>query len=218
MKLQYLGDSKDSFKWDYLDSLVSHLRVPFLNVLLMLTPDDRSRHGETKAEWFPARESVLRFCRDIKAARDIQAIKALPSYTGASYQVKLHQRSFDSFNRIDSFAGVDGEHNQVVFADPDNGFEPEKSCGHEHVAYSDVARILEQLNENSVLTVFHHFRRMSFPADFARIRSRLGDSASTAIYWHSLMFVTIAKSKAALQPVIEANRKYSEGHPVKVIT
>lgn len=163
MKLQYLGDSKDSFKWDYLDYLVSQLGFPILNMLLMLTPDDRSKHGETKAEWFPARESVLRFCRDIKAARDTQVLKALPRYTRASYRVKLHERSFDAFIRGDYFVGIDGQENQVVFVDPDNGFEPAKSCGPEHIAYSDVPGIIEQLNESSVLTAFHHFRRVSFP-------------------------------------------------------
>ena len=32
MKLQYLGDSKDSFKWDYHDVLSTHLDVETLVV------------------------------------------------------------------------------------------------------------------------------------------------------------------------------------------
>jgi len=42
MKKQYLGDSKDSFKWDYHDFLAGELNYPVLNIMLMMTPDDES--------------------------------------------------------------------------------------------------------------------------------------------------------------------------------
>jgi hypothetical protein len=78
VKLQYLGDSKDSFKWDYDDYLTSELRRRRLNVALMLTPDDEGNHGKTKAEWFPARKPILNFCRDLRSDRSTERIKALP--------------------------------------------------------------------------------------------------------------------------------------------
>ena len=38
MKLQYLGDSKDSFKWDYHDYLATSLKFSTLKVIFMMTP------------------------------------------------------------------------------------------------------------------------------------------------------------------------------------
>ena len=60
MKLQFLGDAKDSFKWDYHDYLTDKLGFEVLNILLMMTPDDKTNHGKLKATLFPARKFVPR--------------------------------------------------------------------------------------------------------------------------------------------------------------
>jgi len=62
MKLQYLGDSKDSFKWDYHDYLTDALGYNLLNILLMITPDDETNEGKTNPDWFPARKEIIDFC------------------------------------------------------------------------------------------------------------------------------------------------------------
>ena len=61
MKLQYLGDSKDSFKWDYHDYLTNVICYNTLNILLMMTPDDKTGEGKTKPDWFPARKDIINF-------------------------------------------------------------------------------------------------------------------------------------------------------------
>jgi hypothetical protein len=218
VKRQYLGDSKDSFKWDYHDYLVSELKYPRLTVALMLTPDDAGNDGKTKAERFPARTPILRFCREFQSNRTIERIKALPRNTGGAYEVTLHKDGRRLTDRTEYFSGFDSNLKQLVFLDPDNGFEPEKSCNDKHVSYKDIAILLEQLSDTSIVSVFHHFRRVSFPDDFARIRARLGTMCySTAIYWHSLMFVAVGKSERSIDAVIAANKRYAADHPVKVI-
>lgn len=218
MKLQFLGDSKDSFKWDYHDYLTGELNYPCLTVALMLTPDDAGTHGKTKAESFPATTPVLRFCRDLQNDRTVERLKTLPRYTGGAYELILHREGSRMTDRADYFAGFDSTRAQVVFLDPDNGFEPEKSWGDEHIRYPDIARVLEQVSETSIVSVFHHFRRVSFPEDFAQIRARLGDAIhSTAIYWHSLMFVAVGRSERAIEAVAVANEKYARTKPVKVV-
>ena len=72
------------------------------------------------------------------------------------------------------FSGLDGAGDALVFLDPDNGFEPQRSCTDKHVRYGEVSRVIEQLSADSVVSVFQHFRRVPFPEDFARIRRRLG--------------------------------------------
>ncbi len=92
MKKQYLGDSKDSFKWDYHDYLTTSLGYPTLNIMLLLTPDDESNDGETHPELFPARSEVIRFCYDLKEHRAIQYIKNLPKATSSNYLIEFTKK------------------------------------------------------------------------------------------------------------------------------
>ena len=216
MKLQYLGDSKDSFKWDYHDFLVSHLGYPTLKLALMMTPDDHGSDGQSHPSLFPARKEIIEFCHDLRRSRSIKAIKDLPKKSGAAYEVLIHKNGvyLDSANREEYFSGVDSLDDQLIFLDPDNGFEPEKSCSEKHVAYRDVSQVLDQTSDDTVISVFQHFRRKSFPKDYARIRERIQSGHSTAIYWHSLMFVVVSKSGKAIQRVISANENYAKTNPV----
>ncbi len=219
MKLQYLGDSKDSFKWDYHDYLVSQLDYPIFKIALMMTPNDRSTDGQTRPSLFPARNEIIDFCHELRDSRSIETIKVLPAKSGASYKVILHKDGdrFNNRNRDQYFAGFNDSKAQLVFLDPDNGFEPEKSFNEKHVTYSDVSNLLEQLSNGSVVSVFQHSRRVSFPKDFARIRKRLRSGYSTAIFWHSLMFVLVSKSENVLDRVLSANEQYAKTYPVKII-
>jgi len=219
MKRQYLGDSKDSFKWDYHDFLATALGLPRLHVVLMLTPDDGGTDGRSSPERFPARPPVLGFCRDLRDRRDIGQIPSLPHRTGSSYSLTLHKGEslFTEENRATYFSGFDGEGDLLVFLDPDNGFEPERSCSDKHVRYGEVARIVEQISPNSVVSVFQHFRRVSFPDDFSRIRRRLEPLHSTAVCWHSLMFVAAGKSERVIRKVAAANRDYARRYPVRAL-
>ena len=216
MKLQYLGDSKDSFKWDYHDFLVSHLGYPTLKLALMMTPDDHGSDGQSHPSLFPARKEIIEFCHDLRRSRSIKAIKDLPKKSGAAYEVLFHKNGvqLNSANREEYFSAVDSLDDQLIFLDPDNGFEPEKSCSEKHVAYRDISLILDQVSNNSVVSVFQHFRRIPFPKDYAGIRGRLESSYSTAIYWHSLMFVVVSKSETAIQRVVSANENYAKTNPV----
>lgn len=220
MKLQYLGDSKDSFKWDYHDYLAQELRYPFLNIALMMTPDDESNDGKSFPSLFQARPEIIEFCKHLRYMKSIETIRLLPEKIDSNYTVELHKGStfITSKNRSQYFSGLLANTKQLLFVDPDNGFEPEKSYSEKHVLYSDIASLLGQMSDDSVISVFHHFRRKSFVEDFAIIKHRLYSGYATAIYWHSLMFVAIGKSRKVIAQVGEANEKYSRTHPVKVIT
>lgn len=219
MKSQYLGDSKDSFKWDYHDYLTSALRYQRLNLILMLTPDDHTRDGQTRPELFPARKVVMSFCHNLRKERNVQLLHGLPTATDASYLVELHnpETYFNRRNRRQYFSGLPVEGKYLFFLDPDNGFEPEKSSNEKHVLYSEIDAILKQISRESVISVFQHFRRIPFDKDFARIKGRLASGHAAAVYWHSLMFVAIAKAKETLEKVITANHQYSQRYPVTAL-
>jgi len=219
MKLQYLGDSKDSFKWDYHDFLAEALKVPAFDVLFMMTPDDGGLDGKTHPSLFPARQEIVDFCHEVRSSRSIEKVKLLPQFTNAKYHVNIHRKEqhFTHKDRREYFEALPCNAGKLLFLDPDNGFEPEKSCGEKHISYKDIHNLLCQLPHEAVISVFHHFRRIPFANDFKRIKERLGDCHATAIYWHSLMFVAVSKSKEAIACVTDANRSYSENYPVKAI-
>ena len=164
MKLQYLGDSKDSFKWDYQDYLTHSLGFELLNILLMMTPDDNTNEGKTKPDWFPARNEIIQFCNNIRTKRNLSIIKSLPSKTGSAYQVNLHKPNIyiTKNSRKLYYSEFDSEIDQVVFLDPDNGFEPEKSINEKHVSYNDISRILEQISDSDFVNIhYKHIKQLN---------------------------------------------------------
>jgi hypothetical protein len=89
MKLQYLGDSKDSFKWDYHDFLAEALNTPTLDVIFMMTPDDGGADGKTPPTSFPARTVIHDFCDRLRESRSIELVKQLPKFTSGNYRVNI---------------------------------------------------------------------------------------------------------------------------------
>lgn len=219
MKRQYLGDSKDSFKWDYHHFLVEELGYGQLKVAWMMTPDDHGPDGKTSPELFPARPEILAFCNRLRSSREPSLLSELPATTGAGYSVSFHKpdHHLDGNNRAPYFSTIQLEPAQVLFLDPDNGFEPEQSFSEKHVRYAEVEKIINGAPPNSVVTVFQHHRRKKFPEDFARIRERLRIGYTAAIYWHSLMFVSMSSSAETISRVNEINREYARNHPVEVL-
>jgi hypothetical protein len=219
MKRQYLGDSKDSFKWEYLDHLAVGLKSPVLQVAWMMTPDDRSADGQTRPEQFPARPEILELCRHLRSLRDPAQISLLPRLTGASYLVAPEgtSQTFHQNHRRQYFDDLDLSFDQVLFLDPDNGMEPERSFNEKHVRYSELRWLMARITDSSVITVFQHHRRKRFPDDFARIQERFGTGYLTAIYWHSLMFVTVCRSEARIEDVRRVNASYASFRPVEVV-
>ena len=219
MKIQYLGDSKDSFKWDYHDYLTNAFSFKLLNILLMMTPDGPSSEGKTLPERFPAREEIIAFCHNLRKERNVELLRELPDVTAGSYRVVLHkpETCFTHQNRREYFSGILANEKQLLFLDPDNGFEPERTSNEKHILYSDINTILKQISEKSIVSVFHHNRRIPFDHDFAYIRERLMGVYVAGVYWHSLMFVAIGKTKEIIKKVNAANEQYSQTYPVKVL-
>lgn len=224
MKLQYLGDSKDCFKWDYHHFLADALGAEQLQVVWMMTPDDGSTHGATPPDRFPARPEILALCRDLRTTRNPELLLTLPQLTGARYAMTFRDPASDSEPGsrglepalLESFDLCPAPRS-VILLDPDNGFEPERNPTSRHLRYADLGALVGRLPESSLITVFQHFRRRAFTADLARIRERLHGGHSTALYWQSVMFVAIASSSARIDEVRFINQQYASVRPASVI-
>jgi hypothetical protein len=219
MKRQYLGDSKDAFKWDYHDFMTRTLGFHHFQIVWMMTPDDKGSQGQTVPERFPARPEILRFCNILRKSRNPGDLVGLPVATCASYIVSPYKSEdfFGNKTRDSYFGDIIREPDRLVFLDPDNGFEPDGGCSEKHVTYAEVERLLNTISPGSIISVFQHHRRKKFDNDFAQIRACLRSGYATAIYWHSLMFITVASSTKMIGRVLEVNREYARGNPVKVI-
>ncbi|MDA7968175.1 MAG: hypothetical protein MPK31_04475 [Gammaproteobacteria bacterium] len=229
MKLQYLGDSKDAFKWDYLNFLAGELRSKTLHYVPMWTQNDSTRQGETDPKEFPAPENILAFCDALHKVRcsgnfvdaccKISDLPKMCSGGGYSLQVHKKDKKFRNAGRDDYFSDIDVASEQLLFVDPDIGFEPKKATA-KHVGYSDIEKVWKRLeshapDESWVVVVFQHSRRMdrSFHKHYEEIKARLSlpDSFdSTALFWcEKAMFVAIG-SPARINAVRDANIKYQK--------
>lgn len=219
MKHQYLGDSKDSFKWDYHHYLVKALGYKRLKIAWMMTPDDGGSSGKSAPELFPAEREILHLCNQLRSTRDPTLLFGLPAAMGARYEVGFHNpdKNLNGNNQHSFFSGAEINSDEILFLDPDNGFEPERSSSNKHVRYSDLDQLIKTISPGSLVTIFQHHRRKEFPADFARIRERLESGYSTAIYWHSLMFVSVSASPETISRVYKINCEYAKHRPVKVL-
>ena len=235
MKLQYLGDSKDAFKWDYLDFLAREMRTKSLHYVAMWTRDDGTSHGLTDFEEFPA-PRIWNFCCALRSAQQnrddaCHKIRKVPELaSGNRYVLQMHKENewFRHAARGDYFSGMDLKEKQILFFDPDVGFEP-KSPSKKHICYSDIASVWEQvkddeLESDALLMVFQHARReksYSFRAHYATIKAGLSkhDSfESTALFWcDKVMFIAIG-SRAQIDKVRAANVKYQkQPRPVQAL-
>ena len=132
MKLQYLGDSKDAFKWDYLDFLARGTNVPYLDIIPTKNPPDRSGQGKTSSSRFPASDAVQAFCRHLRKNRSFEELPKLPRYTDADYKVRLHNPSFE-FKRAEQYRAsyfsrilLEEESPRILFLDPTLGSSQRK--------------------------------------------------------------------------------------------
>lgn len=220
MKIQYLGDSKDSFEWDYHHFLIEKLGYKQFKIDWMMTPDDHGPHGKTLPEKFPANKEIVNFCNFLRMKRNPELLTHLPARMGADYVVKFHDRNIglrcgdgSTTSRVidtECFSGIEADPDQVFFFDPDVGFEPERSCTEKHLRYSDIDKLIGIISPGSVVSVFQTYRRIKFSDDFARIRQRLGSVHSTAIHWDSVMFVCISSSKKTIDRVQFFNLAYAK--------
>jgi hypothetical protein len=219
MKLQYLGDSKDSFKWDYHHFLVQALGYSQLKIAWAISPDDSSSEGKSSPELFPASPEIIDLCKKLRITRNPELLMELPADTGARYEISFHIPVENLNGKMSSsfFSGIVIKNQQVIFLDPDKGFEPERSSTNKHVCYADLDSLIKSIPPDTVVTVFQHHRRKKFPDDFARIRERMLSGYSTAIYWQSLMFVILSSSPETIARVCAINHEYGKSHPVHIL-
>ncbi len=223
MKLQFLGDSRDSFKWDLLHFVVTTAAPPFdeLYVVPMLTPDESTSHGGTPPERFDCRPQVLSLLRELRLEpRHLRKLERLGRLRGLPcFRVTVYRPEELMGNgsaRASHFANIPLRHrrNSVVFFDPDNGFETVTQHGRKWLRLDEVNDALSQIPGKSALVVFQ-FRPQgkSWREYLPALSERTGDKCHFgAIYEGHLAFIFLSKARDTFDRLLVCLSVYRSQH------
>jgi len=170
MKLQYLGDRRDAFKWDVLLWLCIHSEESFKGLVFipMLTPADSSGDGSSNPKTFPARNPQIQgFLEMLRRAPcclsyiiqlgQLEIVRPFP--------VTIHPEGEDpnteigrGKDRVKYWQRFTPEkhNNSIIFLDPDNGFQTKTQDGIKWVRFDEIEQLLDRLTDDSAVLVYQH--------------------------------------------------------------
>jgi hypothetical protein len=221
MKLQYLGDYRDAFKWDLLHWLCTTSDNNAISLLFvpLLTPDDPNpRDGQIPHNRFLARPMVQQFVAGLKNnSRGLGAIVDLGKLDPVKqFSVSVHAPAryvASGRDRADYWQGIHHQSRGIVFLDPDNGFETNTRKGAKWVRHDEVRSLLEKLPESSAVVVYQHRPRRTWEEVFGDLAKELRYAThALAVYDSSLAFIIIGNPGAVVCRLSEAAIKYAQQH------
>jgi hypothetical protein len=227
VKLQYLGDSRDAFKWDLLHWLCSRSAPSFskLAFVPLLTPDDPNpSDGKTPHHWFSCRSDIRGFVESLgRLPRTLDRVVELGKLDDARpfdvvvTPANLHFPAGYRRREYWSAAGLEALENTIVFLDPDNGFETRTQRGEKWVEHGEVSRLLDGLANSSAIVVYQHRPRRTWKALFEDLRAAIEYSPFiSAVVEANLAFFILARDAATGERLGTAAHAYCNGHPSAV--
>ena len=223
MKLQFLGDVRDAFKWDLLHWLCTRSEPPFAHLLYvpMLTPDDpHSRDGQISHHRFPCRTEISKFVTSLaEAPRTLSRVKTLgevcsePRFSVEVYKADEHIGTGTKRNGYWADLPRFLRPNSLVFFDPDNGFETEKQVGPKWVRHCEVCDLVSRLHPDSAAVVYQHRPHKKWDAVFASLagHTRYAENV-VAIREGNLALVAMSNDITTGVRLIAALRSYATAH------
>lgn len=234
MRRQYLGDEKDAFKWDYHHYLARKLGVDVFRVMFMLTGNDDERPWEGRSDprnFKGADERIYSLCEALKFSKTedwmfLDVLRELPGEDGG-YRVQVDrdaERGFCADENRERYFGAfaSGGGDELIFIDPNTGFEPVAGATCDHVRYDEIEHIASQASPNSLVSVFQGFAYRSFAKHYESIKKKL-PFYSAALYWNGagkggLMFVVVSRSAKRIAEAAEWNGCYEFSRPVVLLS
>jgi hypothetical protein len=169
VKNQYFGDNKDLFKYDLVLMIMQAGLAERFTFVPMLTHPDGTNHGG-KADRSQARagsrnKELLTFLDECinTGQKDIEQMNSFFQRYGVGMTIYYGGDGyFSHWKRQSYFAGIKNGllSKSLILIDPDNGLEV-KSSGEKHLLYSEVKRLYERMDEDSILMIYQYFPRVS---------------------------------------------------------
>jgi hypothetical protein len=228
MKLQYLGDARDAFKWDLLHWLCTTSTFANLIFVPLLTADRKdSGEGLTPHHRFMCQNFIRRFLDSLKEEpRSLKRISALGSIDLKNQfpvSVFAPERVIGSgIKRRDYWSDFDAStlENSVVFFDPDNGYETNmqyekgKLPGPKWIGHDELKNVFARLPPTSVAVVYQHKPHRRWTDLFDDLTQNLA-YVHTAVVAHesNLAFVAMAGNATAGTHIAAAMKEYADRNP-----
>lgn len=164
MRLEFLGDARDAFKWDCLHWLVS--RTPCIERLVfvpMWCADEGKGEGRTNPRIYSARPGIDQFVASLREKpRSFERVKQLGRIDGLEpidIEVYHPDRLFGAgWTRAEYWRDLSRHprDNALVFLDPDTGMESRSQAGQRHVRYGEVLALSEGMGGHGAVAVYQH--------------------------------------------------------------
>jgi hypothetical protein len=228
MKLQYLGDARDAFKWDLLHSLCTTSTFANLIFVPLLTADRKdSGEGLISHHRFKCKALIRPFLDSLKEEpRSLDRISMLGTVDPEKhFQVSViaPKRLIGSGSkRRDYWSDIDVStlENSVVFFDPDNGYETKtryqkkKPIGSKWIGHDELRTLFARLPQSSVAVVYQHKPHRKWSDLFDDLTENLG-YVHTAVVAHEsdLAFVAMAGNAITGKQIIAAMQEYADRNP-----
>jgi hypothetical protein len=223
VKLQYLGDSRDAFKWDLLHWLCTESIPPFrrLAFIPLLTPDDPDpRDGRTPHHWFSCRPFVRSFLDSLRSDRaTLATITTLGAADGSDrFEVTIPPglRFLDSgLGRAGYWQGWDSSQlpNALAFLDPDNGFETRTRRGRKWLQHRELAGLIPALRPQGAAVVYQQRPRAPWDRVLGELAPKLGyANFAVAALEPNLAFIVLGEASAERR-IVPAVESYARNHP-----
>ncbi len=184
MKNQYFGDKRDLLKYSLLETLASGLPgIRQLTCIWMLTApavnNDGNRHFASSRD-ATRLELFLNACVT-GGRRDVRNLATYMSATSVRYLSYGDDPSslFSAESRQAYFGAIPRAalKRSIVFFDPDNGLEPDKSCRDAHLSYRELDSVFTQMDRFSTAVIYQHLPRrpptLFWPELTTKLRARL---------------------------------------------
>jgi hypothetical protein len=223
MKLQYLGDSRDAFKWDLLHWLCTEAKPSFSRLVFvpLLTPDDANqKDGKTPHDRFRARPEIQTFVAGLGSrprllSRILELGTAVP---GRRFEVEITPAGRalpQGSQRSRYWDGVEFERyeNSLIFLDPDNGFETKTRSGAKWVRHRELEFILTSIPTSNAVVVYQHQPHVAWEKVFRSLGDRFSYAPFAAAAHHAgLAFVILARAAETAQTVASTAQSYCAQH------
>ena len=178
MKLQYLGDRRDFYKYDLLVELGRSLRPPGgLTVIPMLTAGDDTGEGNLRRYRRRHRDPELHAFVQSLQRNDPGEIKRVAEFLTA-HAAPTHfmpEGYLQATARGDYFAAICAQNlkDSLVFLDPDTGLEVDSKRNERYLHYAELRDLAARASGDSVFVVYQHKHRMQPQQFFDLLRARL---------------------------------------------
>jgi len=229
MKLQYLGDARDAFKWYLLHWICTTSPFSKLVYVPLLTPDDKDSHdGRISHHQFECQDFIRPFLDSLKKEpRSLRRISALgtlnPEKQFEVFVFEPERFIGSGAERREYWADFDAStvENSVAFFDPDNGYETKvqyeknRRLEREYIGHDELRNLFAQLPETSVAVVYQHKPHRKWSVLFADLVTNLNYAHTAAAARESnLAFVAMAGNAAAGKHIATAMTQYAGKHRV----